>query len=370
MRIVWRGNFDISGFGRASTDYVAALKKLGVDIKVINTSIPSIKLVTLPIEISQLEIKTNKKEDILIQHVTPNNFKPTDAAVNIGCTTFESPKLRQEWVSSMQVLDGILVPSQWNKDVLTDHGLDEKKIYVIPLIVGYLSTDPSRVEPLLIRNKKKFSFLSVFDFTYRKGWDILLEAYWTEFRPEEDVSLILKVYHNTFRKDDRNKAAEYINDFKSYLKLNKIPSTIIYDWPIENNLLASLYKSVQAYVLPSRGEGFSLTHAEAMAMQIPVIGTHYGGHTDYMNYTNSHLIEIKGLQEMTKEQLKLSPHYEDLQLAEPSVAHLRETMRNVYVHYDEALEKARKARLDIKDKFHEIKVGVKLLETIERIAYH
>lgn len=368
MRIVWKGNFDISGFGRAAIDYVTALKKLGADIKVINTSTPNIKLVSPRINIQQLEIKTNKKEDILIQHVPPNSFVPTDAVVNIGFTTFESPKLMPEWIDKMKVLDGILVPSQWNKDILTDSGLEEKNIYVIPHIVHFASLDPSRVEPLLIRNKQKFSFLSILDFTYRKGWDTLLEAYWTEFRPDEEVDLILKVYHNTFSKINRAKVLEYINDFKLQLKMSEIPKTSVYEWPISNELLASLYKTAQVYVLPSKGEGFSLTHAEAMALEVPVIATHYGGNMDYMNYSNSNLVKITGFKEMTKQQLKLSSRYEGLPFAEPSMEHLREIMRNVYIHHDEALEKAKKARFEIKERFNEIKVGVKLLETIERIA--
>jgi len=35
-----------------------------------------------------------------------------------------------------------------------------------------------------------------------------------------------------------------------------------------------LYKSVDAFVLPSRGEGWGRPHTEAMSMGLPVIGTH------------------------------------------------------------------------------------------------
>lgn len=369
MRIVWRGNFDLTGFGKASISSVSALKKIGVDIKVINTSGQSLRLVKLPLNVKQLEIKAPKNDDILIQHVPPSDFQKTDAAVHIGYTTFESPKILDPWVEKMALLDAIFVPSKWNKDILIDHGVNENRISVIPYIVNMASIDPSRIDPLIIKNKKKFSFLSVIDFTYRKGWDLLLQAFWTEFRPDEDVSLILKTYHNSFAKDDRAKVSKYIQDLKNQLKLKEIPQTLIYDWPIHDNLLPSFYKSCNAYVFPSRGEGFSLTCAEAMALELPVIATHFGGHTDYMNYTNSTLVKYVGFSTMTKEQLDLSPQYETLPLAQPSLPHLRECMRKVYVHYDECLDKAKKGRQDIIDNFSEIKVGVNLLEAIERVAH-
>lgn len=369
MRIVWRGNFDLSGFGRAATDYVAALKKIGVDVKVVNTSKPSLRLVNLPVNLDQLEIKTNNKEDILIQHCPPGQFEYSNAKVNIGYTTFESPKLLQDWLQKIEILDGLLVPSQWNKDILVENGIRPEKIHVIPHIIGYLSLNPAHIEPFVIRNKKTFSFLSIIDFTYRKGWDLLLEAFWTEFRHEEDVSLVLKTYHKSFNKTDRIKVYEYINELKAKLRLSDLPQTLIYDWPIHDNLLPALYKSCQAYVFPTRGEGFSLTCAEAMALELPVIATHFGGHMDYMNYSNSYLIKTSGFSTMTKNQLNLSPQYESLPLAEPSLPHLRDLMREVFVHRDDAKIRAKKAREDIKNVFSEIKVGLSLLEAIEKIAY-
>lgn len=368
MRIVWRGNFDLSGFGRAAIDYVSALRKLGVDIKIINTSPPRLRLVDIALNLKQLEILSSKPDDIVIQHVPPGDFIRTDSRANIGYTTFESPRIPQEWIDNLKILDGIMVPSTWNRDILIDAGIDPSKIFVIPHIVGYLEVDPKRTEPFMIRNKKTFSFLSIIDFTYRKGWDLLFEAFWTEFRADEDVSLILKTYNRSFGKDDRSRIFEYIDNLKRKLKLIELPHTMIYEWPIHSELIPSLYKSCQAYVFPTRGEGFSLTCAEAMALEVPVIATHYGGHTDYMNYSNSTLIKFTGFSTMTKEQLNLSPQYESLPLVQPSLIHLRESMRHVYVHYDEAIEKAVKGRKDIAERFSEIKIGVQLLEAIEKIA--
>lgn len=369
MRIVWEGNCDISGFGRAGVDYIKALVKLqGESIKVIDRSMPTMRQVKLPIDLKNIRIKSVARDDIHIQHVTPRDFRKSEAHINIGYTTFESPLILPEWVENLDLLDGIIVPSEFNRNILIDAGLSKNKVFVVPHIVKYVELDPDKIKPFVIRNRKKFAFLAILDFTYRKGWDVLLEAFWKEFKPDEDVCLILKAYHRSFGKADRNTVEEHVLDMKNKLKLTNVASTLVYNWPLHDALLPSLYRTAQCYVFPTRGEGFSLTCAEAMALEVPVIATHFGGHLDYMDFSNSNLIRNTGLRTMTNEQLLLSPQYESLPLAQPSVEHLRELMRSVYVHYDDAMDKAKKARNDVA-KFSEIKIGVQMLDTIERIAY-
>ena len=43
--------------------------------------------------------------------------------------------------------------------------------------------------------------------------------------------------------------------------------------------LPKLYKAADAFVLPSRGEGWGRPHVEAMAMGLPVIATNWSGST-------------------------------------------------------------------------------------------
>ena len=44
----------------------------------------------------------------------------------------------------------------------------------------------------------KFEFLSIFKWEYRKGWDLLLNAYWTAFKPSDNVVLRLRTYVPSF----------------------------------------------------------------------------------------------------------------------------------------------------------------------------
>jgi len=48
------------------------------------------------------------------------------------------------------------------------------------------------------KEDSKFEFLSIFKWEYRKGWDLLLNAYWTAFKPSDNVVLRLRTYVPSF----------------------------------------------------------------------------------------------------------------------------------------------------------------------------
>ena len=102
--------------------------------------------------------------------------------------------------------------------------------------------------------------------------------------------------------------------------------------------LPRLYAAADAFVLPSRGEGWGRPHVEAMAMGLPVIATNWSGPAAYLDESVGYPLEFE-----------VQPVPSDLNLeghnwAEPNVAHLRMLMRRVYERRDEALERGKAAR--------------------------
>jgi len=51
---------------------------------------------------------------------------------------------------------------------------------------------------IVCKEGMKFEFLSIFKWEYRKGWDLLLNAYWTAFKPSDNVVLRLRTYVPSF----------------------------------------------------------------------------------------------------------------------------------------------------------------------------
>lgn len=62
--------------------------------------------------------------------------------------------------------------------------------------------------------------------------------------------------------------------------------------------MVALYNSCDAFVLPSRGEGWGRPYMEAMACGLPTIGTRWSGQLEFMHDENSYLIDIDGLEDV------------------------------------------------------------------------
>ena len=56
--------------------------------------------------------------------------------------------------------------------------------------------------------------------------------------------------------------------------------------------LAELYRSCDAFVLPSRAEGWGLPLIEAAASGLPIITTMHSGHTEFLQHIQSSVIPV------------------------------------------------------------------------------
>ena len=173
-----------------------------------------------------------------------------------------------------------------------------------------------------------FRFLSVFKWEKRKGWDILLRAYFQEFTAADDVVLIIKTqsFHSgdNFEakvREEIQKAQELAPGEPARFKL------LATDLKLRE--LPRLYRAADAFVLPSRGEGWGRPHVEAMAMGLPVIATNWSGSTEFLTADASLPLRIDGLE-------PVEDGLEGHRWAVPSEAHLRELMRWVSEHRVEA----------------------------------
>ncbi|SMC22443.1 Glycosyltransferase, GT2 family [Desulfacinum hydrothermale DSM 13146] len=265
----------------------------------------------------------------------------------VGITTFETDSLPPGWADACNGMDELWVPSTFNRETFARGGVDPSRIHVFPTSIDTNVYDRRRVVPLSIKNRRGFAFLSVFQWTHRKGWDVLLRAYLSAFEPDEDVCLILRTYPYKIKEPPiRERMETYIRNLG--VDPRETPPIILLDKFIPEKFMPSLYATADAYVLPSRGEGFGLPYMEAMAMELPVIATRWGGHLDYMNDDNSYLVDVEGLRPADSQLTAETSYYAgDQKLAEPSVSHTAELMRHVFDNRDEALQRGRAARQHI-----------------------
>jgi glycosyltransferase involved in cell wall biosynthesis len=124
--------------------------------------------------------------------------------------------------------------------------------------------------------------------------------------------------------------------------------------------LPSLYASADAFVLPSRGEGWGRPHAEAMSMGLPVIATNWSGNTAFMNSSNSLPLPV--------EKLIYRKRGENHMWAEPSVIELQKLMRYCLNQPEEVKHLGKIGRKTMVEEYNPEVVGNIVLKELENIA--
>ncbi|CAD7965965.1 unnamed protein product [Amoebophrya sp. A25] len=181
-------------------------------------------------------------------------------------------------------------------------------------------------------------FLAVGKWEKRKGFDVLIKAFQEEFKTEAGIYLLIKtsLFHNTKQQILREAFGSSYD-----LNLERYQHVIVEDMPLSTVELVQLYREATAVVFPSRGEGWGRCHVEAMSTGRPVIATNFSGPTEYMREGNSLALNYTLAKETGREG----------RWAEPSVSHLRQQLRWVLNHREEAEAIGSNARKTMVDRF-------------------
>jgi len=283
------------------------------------------------------------QRSVIYQHaMTPLWNMGVYGSVRVGRTMFETDRIPDGWLERCNALDEVWVPTEFNRETFAGAGVKAGKLRVVGAGVDTELFSPG-AQPLNIPHLRSFNFLSVFDIQPRKGSDLLLKAFLSEFKPDEDVALILKLSRHSDRSINPEEQLSYFIEREAGLKLEDCPPIIVLDGFLPQEDIARLYACAQAFVLPTHGEGYGRPLMEALSSQIPVIATRWSGQLSFLRDENSYLIDIEGLVPASVEEEIFAGHL----WAQPSVEHLRQLMREVFSHPDEAKKRAQQGRRDM-----------------------
>jgi GT2 family glycosyltransferase len=266
-----------------------------------------------------------------------DSFRTNYRSYKIGYTMLEVDGIPREWVRRANMMDEVWTPSSFNSDTFIASGV-KKPIHVMPLGVN-----PAYFNPNIVGYPVSgaFTFLSTFEWGERKAPEVLLRAFNDEFRSDEQAVLVCKIHNqdisvNVPREIRRLGLRE--GGGRIAFSINEV---------VPAHQLGSLYRSVDCFVLPSRGEGWGLPILEAMACGLPVIATAWSGQTDFINDEIAYPLAIEGLIPARAR----CPYYNGFNWAEPSYENLRALMRHVYENREEARIKGELASAEVLDRW-------------------
>ena len=345
-----------SGFSKMNREIVSLMDQAGVPTKVI------------PVDNRQ-EIPDKEAEKFLrLKNTDVSPTAPKIQSMTVPATYGHSGRrilytmmetsngVHPEYMGKINLSDEVWVPSDYLADILVSSGL-YADIKVMPLGVDVNRYCPEGPTLPIADEIGGFRFLSVFNWSIRKGWDILIRAYLQEFSPDDDVTLIISSRMAGIQ-NSRERITGQIANLKK--RINQIPGQlprmVLYDNVTQEDQMPALYRSAHAFALMSRGEGFGLPFLEAGACGLPVIGTACTAMLDFLNEDNSWAIQPDGFKSndiadaCESNLARMCRFYEGQEFPVYSNGAVEETMaamREVYEDYNRAKRKGAQLRSDI-----------------------
>lgn len=300
---------ETDGYGRYNNRLIAALRKLGVDVRPQHTEIANAP--------AAMQAELGLEWDALTVSCLPPFYLNRVPGPHWLITMTEGSRLPSEPVNWAETInrsgvERVIVPCQHNADVFAKGGVTAP----IDVIPG--GTDPDEFRPIIQRPDRPYTFLAIADRGARKGWVETWQAFYKAFgSPEQtpDVRLIIK------SRPDGNDMLEMIARAE-----NPDPRVTILMADMD---MREFYRMGDCYMGISRSEGFGLPMREAARCGLPVITQAYSGMDD--GYTNQWAIVVEG------GRLEDIPgHFEHIagQWMKADVAAVADAMRNCYEYPD------------------------------------
>jgi len=262
-----------------------------------------------------------------------SNIRMLRGRYRIACFVWETTRISAEQKESLLDVDEIWVPSQWGREILVANGIPAGSIHIVPEGV-----DTERFVPEESRPAGPFRFLFLGKWEERKCPAGLVRCYQSEFSPDEKVELVLHAHTN-------NPRGFSVRQALLDMRLDDCAPIGISE-PLPAQKLAMLYRACDAFVLPTRAEGWGLPIVEAMASGLPTIASACSAQLDYLNEGNGFPTRVASMVPV-RDPVYFDPAKDWGEWAEPDWKHLASTMRHVFENRDEARSRGAQARVDV-----------------------
>lgn len=292
-------------------------------------------------ELKKLVDAASSNPHVVIYNNFPKNFgslhgfEEMAGEIKLMYIAWEESVYPEAWVEEINKnLHGVMAATSFVRDILRNSGVKVPIVVVWNALSERMKSLPnSNLQSAyhLVTNKK-FKFLHISTAKMRKGVDVLIKAYFSEFTKNDDVVLIIK----SFPGPDN-----MVDNLLNELRTADSPEVLHINNPnLTKTELASLIKQSDCSVYPSRAEGFGLPILESMYLEVPVIATNYSGYLDFFDDSVGWPIDYKLEYANDSEFANIGAKW-----AEPDQSHLQRLMRKQFeMDPEEKSEKVKKAK--------------------------
>ena len=205
------------------------------------------------------------RPDIQLRHTYPPIWRwpASNETKVVYIQPWEFSKVPFEWQYKFETFaDSLITFTRWTAAVFHEGGMNPERLFSLP--IGY-NPDIFYVDREA-KKRDRYTFLFVGCDQYRKGFDILLQAWANTFKSTDNVELIVKDTPQVYGKTNLQ------NQLIELQYKNNLGKITYIDEAYTEQEMADLYRSVHVLVHPYRGEGFGMPIQEAIACgTIPLV---------------------------------------------------------------------------------------------------
>ena len=230
--------------------------------------------------IKKLSNKEEKVIDVQLRHSYPPIWNwPTDKNTKVVyIQPWEYPKMLFEWQYRFETFaDMLCVPSNYERDVFVTGGMNPEKVITVPNGYDDSIFNHKPVKPYTDKiDPKKYNFVFVGNGQWRKGIDILLNAWKDAIKRYDHCALIIKDNPQIYGVNN------LLNEIIKLQYKTQCGEIIYIDDQLSDLEMASIYKNSKFLIHPYRAEGFGMHVQEAVACGCYPFLPDVGPHNDFI----------------------------------------------------------------------------------------
>lgn len=355
--VLWAGPiWKADGYGEVARSFVTGLYRIGFPVRAQHVGTDERHL--LPSRVVDEVTATLRTplgpRPVGVLHGLPDMFQAwccRGVGRTVGCTIFETHSIPAPWVLACGAVDQVWVPTQFNVESFAGAGVRRDRLAKLPYGID---TDFYRPVPRATPDAgQPFRFLYISYFDYRKGFDLLLDAYLREFRAGDGVELVIKTSMppGVPAGADQQTLLRHLLGHRGTgidLDAGDLPPVTILTSSLSQDEVRALVTTANLYISTDRANGWGMPCHQAMAMGVPTAAIDWSGSTEFMTAGTSLLITPDAeLEPVDARLVEARPLYRGQRWARVRTDAVRSVMRQAVRQPQELAQLARRGQQHI-----------------------